>query len=304
MSSEPLGVKVRSVFLCLETDRLAHCVEIIGSGGKTSFMLNFIKAFGGGDRVNIIYTTSTHLAWPWKAGSSGPERDEGGVPYPGELIEWCGDLDDLPALQERWNQSRAPRLWGLVRPNSERSKWVGLDPEELDSIGAWRGLDFLVVEADGSRQLPVKAHACHEPVLYSRADLGVAVIGLKGLRRRIREGEVHRPQLMAQFLECPLDTVIGPEEFVRLACAYLNKLPTEKKLLVLSQAEGWKEGALQNLGVSICNCYGQSTRLVTPSKGIDTSEPLTFDLSAWNLDEAGLTVAIQSKIFGCRLLSC
>ncbi len=54
---------------------------------------------------------------------------------------------------------------------------VGLGREALDAIHGAGLFDSILVEADGARGKPLKAPAPHEPVLPSRADCVVAVVG-------------------------------------------------------------------------------------------------------------------------------
>ncbi|HBM97704.1 TPA: putative selenium-dependent hydroxylase accessory protein YqeC [bacterium UBP9_UBA11836] len=232
--------------------------EIIGSGGKTTFMLENAKLLAKQKcgQAKVIFTTSTHLAW---LGARQPNF------YPGRLLE-CGgpEKGSLEAAEVRWRelnlltsavgasaQEEAGRLCGLARLNAERTKWIGFTPGELDRISCWPGLDYLLVEADGSKRLPVKAHATHEPVFYAQADLGVAIIGMQGLGKRVEEGQVHRPELMCQLLHCEPGAVIGAGQFVRLACAYLALLPTQAKVLVFSQAENSQPNFLAELAAQV-----------------------------------------------------
>ena len=59
--------------------------------------------------------------------------------------------------------------------------------------------DFIIAEADGSRGLPIKAPATHEPVIPPASALVVAVAGLSALGRPLDE-VCHRPELAAALL--------------------------------------------------------------------------------------------------------
>lgn len=56
--------------------------------------------------------------------------------------------------------------------------------------------DYLLVEADGSRKLPLKAHAPHEPVIPPGCALTILVAGMSGLGMPIRDC-AHRPERFA-----------------------------------------------------------------------------------------------------------
>ncbi|MFQ8767376.1 MAG: selenium cofactor biosynthesis protein YqeC [Oscillospiraceae bacterium] len=57
--------------------------------------------------------------------------------------------------------------------------------------------DYVFVEADGSKHLPLKAHAGHEPVVPKEANQTILVLGVSGLGRPIGEA-AHRPALYAK----------------------------------------------------------------------------------------------------------
>lgn len=242
--------------------------EIMGSGGKTTFMLESAKLLSQQkcSQARVIFTTSTHLAWP---GARQPNF------YPGQLLE-CGSQEgSIEAAESEWHKlmtqdsadsaaaSCASHLCGLARLNEERTKWVGFTPGELDKISGWPGLDYMLVEADGSKRLPIKAHASHEPVFYSKADLGVAVIGMQGLGKRVEEGQVHRPQLMCKLLQCEPSALIGANEFVQLACAYLALLPTQAKVLVFSQAQNSPPELLANLAAQVRKRHAEKIMILS-----------------------------------------
>ena len=56
--------------------------------------------------------------------------------------------------------------------------------------------DFVLVEADGAKRLPIKAHAAHEPVVPENASQVICVVGASGLNRSVSQA-VHRPELFA-----------------------------------------------------------------------------------------------------------
>ncbi len=58
--------------------------------------------------------------------------------------------------------------------------------------------DYVLVEADGSRGLPLKAHEPHEPVIPACAGQTILVVGADGFGRPIRE-VCHRPALYARL---------------------------------------------------------------------------------------------------------
>ena len=67
-------------------------------------------------------------------------------------------------------------------------------PHAADTVETLAALaDYMLVEADGSRQMPLKAHAAHEPVIPACAERVICVAGASGFDRPIRAC-VHRPE--------------------------------------------------------------------------------------------------------------
>ncbi|MBQ7529658.1 putative selenium-dependent hydroxylase accessory protein YqeC [bacterium] len=220
-------------------ERVPKYWELIGSGGKTTALIRAASLLKSLSK-NLIYTTSTHMA----SGVNEPR-------YLGHFIEFI----DLEQFGKVWQNCQDKSCIFTARFNEDRTKLIGLTPDELNSLCDFAALDYLLVEADGSRCLPLRAHASHEPVLFSRAELGAAVIGLQGLGRKVKEGQVHRPHLLCQLLQCAEGHIISGSDFVKIACTYLDLLPTEERLLVLSQAEVADENLLRELVKQIKDFY-------------------------------------------------
>ena len=79
-----------------------------------------------------------------------------------------------------------------------------LPPGELARLA-----DYVLVEADGARGLPLKAHAPHEPVIPPEAGRVILVAGAAGFGHPI--GEVcHRPGLYAALAGAGEDEIVTP----------------------------------------------------------------------------------------------
>lgn len=69
--------------------------------------------------------------------------------------------------------------------------------------------DFVLVEADGSKRLPQKAHAPHEPVIPPNACRTVYVVGADGFGHPIRQ-VCHRPERYAALCGAAEDDIVTP----------------------------------------------------------------------------------------------
>ena len=90
-------------------------------------------------------------------------------------------------------------------------KVEGVPPALVDRIAAHPAVDAVVVEADGSRRLPFKAPAAHEPVIPATSTIVVPIVGLDVLGRSLDAEHVHRPQLVADLTGVALGQPVTPE---------------------------------------------------------------------------------------------
>lgn len=85
----------------------------------------------------------------------------------------------------------------------------------LDFETLVRLADFVLVEADGSKHLPLKAHAPHEPVIPPNARRVVTVIGASAFSRPLHT-VCHRAQLAASRLGVGEDELVTPALVAKL----------------------------------------------------------------------------------------
>ena len=148
---------------------------LIGGGGKTSTMYALSEELR--KKGSVIVCTSTHILCPPQYQYL-PRIDSA---IPSGTVVSTGRID------------------GHKLSTPERSF------EELT-----RFADYVLVEADGSRQLPLKAHALHEPVIPEEANKVLVVIGIDGLDRPI-EKAAHRPQLYAEIVHADVKDTVSPQ---------------------------------------------------------------------------------------------
>ena len=134
---------------------------IIGSGGKTSLIRRLCRELPG----TVIVCTSTHI-------------------FP---------ADGLPLVTGKLETLPAPKV--CVGTPAEQGKLTMPEQsfEELAQLA-----DYVLVEADGSKHLPLKAHLDHEPVIPACANQTIQVVGLLGIGCPI-EKAAHRPERFAEL---------------------------------------------------------------------------------------------------------
>ena len=175
---------------------------IIGSGGKTSLLLRLAAELGASARV--IVCTTTHILPP----EGMPLLLGAEAAHTPEVLGVRGAV--CVATEAAHGKLSAPAV-----PISQLMQWA----------------DYVLVEADGSKQLPVKAHEPHEPVIPPEANQTIAVFGLLGLGRPICN-VAHRAERYARNLGVAADTILTPE----LAAAHLILEALHTRVL-LNQAD-------------------------------------------------------------------
>ena len=81
-----------------------------------------------------------------------------------------------------------------------------------------RAVGYVLVEADGSRHLPLKAHAAHEPVIPAEAQRTVLVVGAAGFGKPVAVA-AHRPELFCERAGCAPCDVATPARVARVLVA-------------------------------------------------------------------------------------
>ena len=158
---------------------------VIGSGGKTSLLRVLAQELSR--RGSVLLATTTHIMRP----------------------DWCPFAETEAALRAAF--ARSPiACAGAFTPEGKLTA--------PDFPGWQAAADFVLVEADGSRRLPAKAHAPWEPVLPPERRRTVCVFGASALGKPIRDA-AHRPELYAPLAAASQDAVITPVMAARVLAA-------------------------------------------------------------------------------------
>ena len=148
----------------LDLEALAHRLKIekgitaiVGGGGKTTLMEGLAGFLSGSGTV--LVTTSTHI-----------------FPPPG--METTSDHDRIRDLLAREGICCA----GRREPGTGKLIGSGIPFSELKELA-----DYVLVEADGAKGMPLKAPGEEEPVIPCESRTVLAVAGLDGIGKVIRE---------------------------------------------------------------------------------------------------------------------
>ena len=161
-------------------------------------------------------------------------------------------LKNSKALLQRkvlslWNKSQNPILClGTLEKNGK------LSPFPLPFSAIEQMADFVLVEADGSKRLPGKAHGRNEPEIPKESQRTVLVFGASALHKPISE-VIHRVEIFQNFFTPSLapDTLLTKELLLQAFrkenlgdCLFVNQLDcltkkeAEELLLFLQKGLG------------------------------------------------------------------
>lgn len=97
--------------------------------------------------------------------------------------------------------------------------------------------DYVLVEADGARRLPCKAHLPHEPVIPPETTQTILLVGASGLEKPIQEA-AHRPEVF-----CRLSGRKPGDPITPAALAAVIKAEALGDKVLVNQADGPEEMA-------------------------------------------------------------
>ena len=173
---------------------------VIGSGGKTSLLRVLAQELS--HRGTVLVSTTTHIMRPnW-------------CPFAATAAELCEGFAHSPIV-----------CAGSYTPEGKLTA--------PDFPGWQYAADFVLVEADGSRQLPLKAHDAHEPVIPAVSRQVICVVGASGFGKPIRES-VHRLEQFCALTGAAASDPVTPEQAAKAILAerlcdtmFLNQIDTE-----------------------------------------------------------------------------
>lgn len=179
-------------------------VAFVGAGGKTTTIYHLAKELALlGKRV--IITTTTHMFLPTEYGVLVEDRD---------------------ALLNMLN-TKGIAVVGIPCGDGKMTKVSDSYLEWMKTVS-----DYILVEADGSKRLPIKVPDKHEPVLPIDTDLVIILSGLSCLSRPLMEC-CHRWHVAMEILNCqPTHTIVPKDMAMLIKQGYCKQLAIPFKILL------------------------------------------------------------------------
>ena len=211
-------------------------LSVIGSGGKSSLLHTLSEQLPG----TVILTTTTH-SFPF---------------------EHCPLItsEDPSVIRQELQQHRVVTVASIAEHGKLTAPAISIT--ELNRLARW-----ILVEADGSKRLPVKAHAPYEPVIPPECDEVICVAGASGFGRKIGE-VVHRPEIFCRICGASPEDTLTPEMLGTVLTA--ENLASKVFLNQVESSKDWQNAkilatVLQQSGIILTagSLHDQTCRLLT-----------------------------------------
>jgi len=194
------------------------CIAFVGAGGKTKAIFKLAREL----KSDVLVTTTTHLgAWQTEFADKHIFTDADSLD---------GNEQDLHGVVLVTGAFEGDRTKGV---NDGLLRWLHRYSKD-HSIP-------LLIEADGSRQKPLKAWAEHEPAIPDFVDLVVQMVGLTGLGIPLSNEYVHRAQIFSNLSDLKPGEIITSDSIVRVlthAGGGMKNIPENaRRIVLLNQAD-------------------------------------------------------------------
>lgn len=192
-------------------------ISITGGGGKTS-LSNYLARELQGQGKAVISTTTTKIFPPRM------EKDE--------ILLYTSQPGWLNKLDEIFRNNMMAHIAVEIMSNG---KLKGITLELCNEILYKSNVEYLIIEADGSKGKPLKAHNRYEPVVPENTNFFIAVIGLDCLNKRLDDDICHRKEIFCSLLNCSPGELISIDLIYKLfnhSEGYLKSLPKKARALV------------------------------------------------------------------------
>ena len=194
-------------------------VSLVGGGGKSTVMFSLGHEYAAAGK-RVIMTTTTKMG------------REQAVAAP----TVCWSADTACAVEALDGPGPV-----MLLADGDDHKVTGPAPDAVDRIFTGSGADYVIVEADGSWQRPLKAPAAHEPVIPRATTTVVILMGASAVGRPLQD-VTHRVEQAMRFTGLPADHVLTPNDCARILIHPDGALracpPLSRVLVAITQIAG------------------------------------------------------------------
>lgn len=159
-----------ALFIDLDVQKRPAVISVVGAGGKTSLLFWLAEVLRASGR-RVLITTTTHMFMP--------------------VSHWPVVFCRAPATLPHASLT-SPILFCFHRWKAIQGKAQGFSPDAIDALAQRSECDVILIEADGSRGIPLKAPDEHEPCIPRSSCCVIAVMGGHVLGAKVGAENVHR----------------------------------------------------------------------------------------------------------------
>lgn len=160
-------------------------LSIVGSAGKTTLLFQLAKELR--EQYHVLATTSTKIYKP-------STKD-------------CSLYTNIDSYINNKNRTAQKETTVISRDiDCDKNKLIGINDNDLDKI--INDFDLAIIEADGSRKLPLKGWKEHEPVILSGTNKTIGIIPIDMLFKKVNENSIYGFEEFkklvnnAEFIDC------------------------------------------------------------------------------------------------------
>jgi len=213
-------------------------ISFAGGGGKTSTMFRLAGESKTRDR-KVLVTTTTAIYYPESS-----------------QYDFIFLAEEPEALIKQTAHTEKGSITVAGSRILEDGKIKGIDPAWADRLFDEGVFDVILVEADGSRQKPIKAPDAHEPVIPMRTSVLAGIIGIDCYGKEIGPSAVHRPHILAGITRRQIGDVIDAGVIVELVLSpgglFKNCPDHSEKLLFINKVRNGEEmKTAEKIGLSV-----------------------------------------------------
>lgn len=242
-------------------------ISIVGSGGKTTLMYCLARELA--EQGKRVITTTTTKIFP---------------PHPSESSHLIISDNERVLINRTRELFKKEKLVTLAK-NFVGTKLEGLPHDMIDKIREQESGYIILNEADGARQLSLKAPNETEPVIPSSTTWILPVVGLDGIGKRNTEEYVFRPDYFSRLTGIKEGSMITPESVSRVILhpEGLTRRTPEKARIVLILNKGEFERSF-DVGMEVARFIVKAKKKSIVKVLITSLIPMPQVLMVFNLD--------------------
>lgn len=207
-------------------------ISLVGGGGKSTLLFALGDELAGAG-MRVILTTTTKMG-----------RNQ---------------VLDIPTVC--WSADTGCVIAALDKPGpvmlltyGDDHKVTGPAPEAVDDLFAESDADYVVVEADGSKGMPLKAPAEHEPVVPPASTTVVILVGIDAVGQPLAQ-VAHRAEVAQKFLGTGPDHTLTAADCAAIVLHPAGALrvcpPTSRVIVAVTKVTPESEASANELAAAI-----------------------------------------------------